>query len=68
MRFKRGQKGHDTRQFERGALKGKFLPRGGHVPLVPPPPVPPPGMSSNIVMVADVAVSTFALVLAASFL
>ena len=40
VRFKRGQKGHDTRQFEGGALKGKFLPRGGTCPWCPP--VPPP--------------------------
>ena len=39
--FKRYQKGHRTRQFEGGALKGKSLSRGGHVPLVPPQ-VPPP--------------------------
>ena len=36
-----GQKGHRTRQFEGGALKGKSLPRGGTCPWCPPPPPPP---------------------------
>ena len=37
VQFKRGQKSHDTRQFEGGgALKGKFLPSRGTCPWCPP--------------------------------
>ena len=44
VRFKRGQKGHDTRQFEGGGggggggTKGQILTKGGaHAPGAPPP-------------------------------
>ena len=50
LQFKRGQKGHGTRQFEGGALKGKFLPRGVTCPWCPPPPVPPPMKFAHIYM------------------
>ena len=33
-------KGHRTRQFEGGAVKGKSIPRGGTCPWCPPPPPP----------------------------
>ena len=53
MRFKRGQKGHDTRQFEGGALKGKFLPRGAHAPGAPL--VLPPMSCSVLSAIASIA-------------
>ena len=37
-------KGHRTRQFEGGAVKGKSIPRGGTCPWCPPP--PPPGSAA----------------------